>query len=82
MADNPITIIGNLLLLPQLEDQTVKDVNQALREMVGQYIRAKPPDEQPSGIDPFSDQMSKVAAELLGPGVYEEWMEGKVSKDG
>lgn len=81
MVEHPITTIGNLLLLPQLEEQTVKDVNQALRSMIGLHIRAKPPDDS-EPLNPFSSQIQKVASELLGPGVYEEWMEGKVTKDG
>ncbi|MCE3202480.1 hypothetical protein [Paenibacillus sonchi] len=79
--DNPITAIGNLLLLPHLEEQTVKDVNQALRALISSYIRAKPPDEQ-DGFDPFT-QAQQAAIDLLGPGVFEEWTEGKaVTKDG
>lgn len=81
MVEHPIWIIGNLLQLPNLEEETVKDVNLALRTMVAPYIRAKPPDEQQGGIDPFT-QAQQEAMELLGPGVYAEWTEGKVSKDG
>ncbi len=81
MNEHPITVIGNLLLLPKLEEQTVKDVNEALRTMVAPYMRSKPPDEQQGGIDPFT-QMQQEAIDLLGPGVFEEWTEGKVSKDG
>ncbi|MEK8206763.1 hypothetical protein NST41_14315 [Paenibacillus sp. FSL L8-0696] len=82
MSDHPITTIGNLLMLPQLEDQTVKDINQALRSMIGLHIRAKPPDDQPVGLDPFS-QAQRAAIDLLGPGVYTEWMQGsEVKKDG
>lgn len=80
MVEHPIWIIGNLLQLPNLEEQTVKDVNQALRSMIGPYIRAKPPDEQ-EGLDPFS-QTKQAVMDFLGPGVFEEWTEGKVSKDG
>lgn len=80
VEQHPITVIGNLLLLPQLEEQTVKDVNQALRTMVAPFIRAKPPDEQ-EGLDPFN-QTKQAVMDFLGPGVFEEWTEGKVSKDG
>jgi hypothetical protein len=80
MSEHPISIIGNLLQLPNLEEQTVKDVNQALRTMVAPFIRAKPPDEQ-KGLDPFN-QTKQAVVDFLGPGVYEEWTEGKVSKDG
>lgn len=81
MSEHPIYIIGNLLQLPHLEEETVKDVNQALRSMIGPYIRAKSPDDQ-GGIHPFT-QAQQAAIDLLGPGVYQEWTEGKaVSKDG
>lgn len=81
MVDNQITAIGNLLLLPGLEEQTVIDINQALRTMVAPYIRAKPPDEQGAGIDPFSEARQAVDA-MLGAGVFAEWMEGKVTANG
>ncbi|WP_342440012.1 hypothetical protein NSS79_15400 [Paenibacillus sp. FSL L8-0436] len=81
MSEHPIWIIGNLLQLPNLEDDTVKDVNQALRALVAPYIRAKPPDEQQSGMDPFT-QTQQAVMDLLGPGVFEEWTEGKVKTDG
>lgn len=80
MVEHPIWVIGNLLQLPNLEEQTVKDVNQALRTMVAPYIRAKPPDE-PSSADPFA-QAQQAAMAFLGPGVFEEWTEGKVKQDG
>ncbi|MNC66141.1 hypothetical protein D3C75_1165090 [compost metagenome] len=80
MVEHPIWIIGNLLQLPNLEEQTVKDVNQALRTLVAPYIRAKPPDEK-SSFDPFT-QVQQAAIDFLGPGVFEEWTEGKVKKDG
>lgn len=84
MTESPITTIGNLLKLPNLEEQTVKDVNQVLRQMLGLYIRAKPPDEVPGDpppIDPFSDAR-RVVDDALGPGVFGEWMNGEVKKDG
>ena len=78
---DPITAVGNLLQLPNLEEQTIKDVNQALRDMVGLYIRAKPVDGEQRGIDPFA-RAQQVAADLLGPGAYEEWMYGgEVKRD-
>lgn len=80
VESHPITVIGNLLHLPNLEEQTVQDVNQALRSLVAPYIRAKPPDEQ-SGMDPFA-QAQRSAIDLLGPGVYQEWTEGEVSSSG
>lgn len=83
MTEAPITTIGNLLLLPNLEEQTVQVVNQALRQMVGQYIRAKPPDQNSDapGVDPFS-AARRAVDDAMGPGVFEEWMEGKVTTDG
>ncbi|MBA9088730.1 hypothetical protein FHR92_005248 [Fontibacillus solani] len=82
--ESPITTVGNLLMLPDLEEQTVKEINQALRQMLGLYIRAKPPDategEAPP-IDPFS-AARRAVTDALGPGVFEEWMEGEVKKDG
>ncbi|OMD92994.1 hypothetical protein BSK49_01005 [Paenibacillus odorifer] len=82
MVEHPITTIGNLLLLPQLEDQTVKDINQVLRSMIGLHIRAKPPDDQSGNLDPFS-QAQQAAIDILGPGVYTEWMQGsEVKQDG
>ncbi|KGE20052.1 hypothetical protein [Paenibacillus wynnii] len=80
VEQHPIAIIGNLLQLPNLEEQTVKDVNQALRSMIVPYIRAKPPDE-PNSADPFT-QAQQAAMAFLGSGVYEEWTEGKVKQDG
>lgn len=77
----PIIAIGNLLMLPNLEEQTIKDVNQALRDMVGLYIRAKPVDGEQQGIDPFT-RSQQAAVDMLGPGVYEEWMNGEVKRDG
>lgn len=80
----PITTIGNLLTLPDLEEQTIKEINQALRQMLGLYIRAKPPDEEAGEsppIDPFSDAR-RVVDDALGPGVFSEWMDGEVKKDG
>lgn len=81
MVDHPIWVIGNLLQLPNLEEQTVQDINQALRAMIGPYIRSKPPDEQQGGIDAFA-QAQQAAMAFLGPGVYEEWTEGRVKRDG
>lgn len=81
MVENPITVIGNLLLLPSLEEQTITDINQALRTLVAPYIRSKPPDEAHGGIDPFSETRQAVNA-YFGSGAYEEWLEGKVNKDG
>lgn len=79
VESHPITVIGNLLHLPNLEEQTVQDVNQALRSLVAPYIRAKPPDEQ--GGDPFTQNQQMIDA-MFGAGVFEEWTEGKVKKDG
>ena len=79
----PITTIGNLLRLPNLEDETVKEINQALRQMVGTYIRAKPPDDNSDspGIDPFN-AARRAVEDTLGPGVFTEWMDGaEVKKD-
>ncbi|WP_059049999.1 hypothetical protein [Paenibacillus senegalimassiliensis] len=81
----PITTIGNLLRLPNLEEQTVKEINQALRQMVGTYIRAKPPDESSAdvqGVDPFN-AAKRAIDDAMGPGVFTEWMDGaEVKKDG
>lgn len=85
MTESPITTIGNLLLLPNLEDETIKAVNQALRQMIGLYIRAKPPENdisETTGIDPFSNARL-VVDEAFGPGVFAEWVSGEeVKKDG
>lgn len=83
--EHPITAISKVLLLPRLEEETIKDVNQAIRALVGPYIRAKPPDgdETEQSLNPF-DKARHAVDGLFGAGVFAEWTEGasEVKEDG
>lgn len=64
-----ITTIGELLNLPDLEDETKQTINGAVRELVNRYVNYKPPEE----IGPLNDLQAKT--------LLNEWMNGQ-QKDG
>ncbi|PNQ82687.1 hypothetical protein [Paenibacillus sp. F4] len=72
---NEMMVIGNLLALPNLEEETVKVVNKTLRDMVGQYTYSRPPDTEVQATDPIT-AAHKAVADVFGQSVLDEWMNG------
>ncbi|WP_342416263.1 hypothetical protein NST83_01160 [Paenibacillus sp. FSL R10-2782] len=72
---NEMMVIGNLLALPNLEEETVKVVNKTLRDMVGQYTYSRPPDTEFQPTDPIA-VAQKAVADVFGQSVLDEWMNG------
>jgi hypothetical protein len=77
---NEMIVIGNLLMLPNLEEETVKLVNKTLRDMVGQYTYSRPPDTELQADDLFAP-ISKAVSDAFGVGAFDEWMNGVKPND-
>ncbi|RGL38998.1 hypothetical protein DXC69_02980 [Paenibacillus polymyxa] len=72
---NEMIVIGNLLALPNLEEETVKLINKTLRDMVGQYTYSRPPDTELQATNPIAEAQ-KAVADIFGQSVLDEWMNG------